>query len=52
MACFDFNPREDNIKEDVEVISLLLNSTDPNVCLGRDITLVNIPPNGGDFKYA
>ena len=47
VACFNFSQSEDDIKEGLEVVVLTLNTTDSAVCLGRDFSLVNIPPNGG-----
>ena len=46
VACFDFSQNDDSIKEGLEVLALLLSSEDPNVCLGRDLALVTILPNG------
>ena len=46
-ACFNYTQTEDLVKEGLEVIVLSLDSTDPNVCFGRDSTLVRVPPNGG-----
>ena len=47
LACFNYTHTEDQVKEGLEVFILSLSSTDPNVCLGRDTTLVRVPPNGG-----
>ena len=50
MDCFNFSQGEDGIKEGLEVFLLRLNSSDPNVCLGRDLSIVNVLPNGGEVK--
>lgn len=46
VTCFNFTQNEDAIKEGLEVLMLTLNSTDPAVCPGRDLSLIRIPPNG------
>ena len=47
MPCFPFGESEDNVKEGLEAVILTLNTSDSSVCIGRDFTIVNIPPNGG-----
>ncbi len=49
--CFNFSQSEDGIKEGLQLFILRLNSSDPNVCLGRDLSLVNVLPNGGESVY-
>ena len=46
--CFNFSQSENGIKEGLEVFLLRLKSSDLNVCLGRDLTVVNVLPNGGE----
>ena len=46
--CFNFSQRDDGIKEGLEVFLLRLNSSDTNVCLGRDLSVVNVLANGGE----
>ena len=47
VTCFNFSEAEDGIKEGLEIIFFSLRSSDPGVSLGRDLTVVQVPPNGG-----
>lgn len=52
VTCFNFSQSDDAIKEGLEVFALLLSSADPNVCLGRDLALITIQPNGSKIQNA
>ena len=49
ISCFNFTLSDDRIKEGLEVLTLVVNSSDPGVILGRDAALVVIAPNGGRY---
>ena len=51
VACFNFSQDDDAVKEGLEVFALLLSSEDPNVCLGRDLAGLFIPPNGSKYSH-
>jgi len=53
MECIEFEAVNDDIKEAEEKFKLLLDSTDPGVCLCRDLAHVTIEedPNDGEDTH-